>query len=153
MKLSSLLNRPFRICGMVRNEGEPGGGPFWVEEKDASQTLQIVESAHVNTGDPKQLAIWRQAQYFNPVDLVCCTKDYRGRKFDLQKYVDPNAYLISAKTEKGRKLQAQELPGLWNGGMAYWNSVFVELPLAAFNPVKTVNDLLRPQHTAGKKIR
>lgn len=150
-KILSLLDRPLRICGMVRNEGEPGGGPFWVEEKDGTQTLQIVESAHVNPKDSGQQAIWQEARYFNPVDMVCCIKNYRGQKFDLKKFVDTDACLIIAKTDKGRKLLAQELPGLWNGGMAKWNTVFVELPIAVFNPVKTVCDLLRPQHTAGRK--
>ena len=144
--LFSVLNRPLRVCAMVRNEGEPGGGPFWVEERDGSQTLQIVESAHVNPDDARQQAIWRQAAYFNPVDMVLCIRDLKGKPFDLKKFVDEDAYLISAKTEKGRNLLAQELPGLWNGGMAYWNTVFVEMPVATFNPVKTVDDLLRPQH-------
>lgn len=147
-KLFSLLNRPLRVCGMVRNEGEPGGGPFWVLQKDGSHSVQIVESAHVRPGDKGQQSIWSGSQFFNPVDMVCCTRDFRGNKFDLDKYVDRDAYLISAKMEKGEKLLAQELPGLWNGSMAYWNSVFVELPLTVFNPVKTVFDLLRPQHDA-----
>lgn len=148
-----ILNRPLRICGMVRNEGEPGGGPFWVSEKDKSQTLQIVESAHIDHGRATQTDIWSRASYFNPVDMVCCTKNYLGEKFDLAAYVNQEGYLISPKTEKGRRLKAQELPGLWNGGMAYWNTVFVELPLAVFNPVKTVYDLLRPQHRGGKRIK
>ena len=154
-KLFALLNRPLRVCGMVRNEGEPGGGPFWVLQKDGSHSVQIVESAHVRPGDKRQQAVWSASQFFNPVDLVCCTRDFRGNKFDLEKYVDRDAYLISAKMEKGAMLLAQELPGLWNGSMAYWNSVFVELPLIVFNPVKTVFDLLRPQHYAGgtKKIK
>jgi hypothetical protein len=155
-RLFAILNRPLRICGMVRNEGEPGGGPFWVEEQDGSQTLQIIESAHVDLSEPRQATVWSCASYFNPVDMVCCIRDYRGRLFDLQKYIDPDAYLISAKTEKGKNLLAQELPGLWNGGMARWNTVFVELPIAVFNPVKAVEDLLRPQHQAmkaGKKIK
>lgn len=141
------LNRPMRVCGVVRNEGEPGGGPFWVLEKDKTRTLQIVESGHVNQRKASQVDIWSRASYFNPVDIVCCTKNYRGEKFELADYVNEDAYLISSKTEKGRKLKVQEMPGLWNGGMAYWNTVFVELPLAVFNPVKTVYDLLRPQHS------
>lgn len=148
-----LLNRPLRVCGMVRNEGEPGGGPFWVQEKDKSQTLQIVESAHVDYKQASQMDIWSRASYFNPVDMVCCTKNYLGKKYDLAKYVNRDAYLISPKTEKGRQLKAQEMPGLWNGGMAYWNTIFVELPLAVFNPVKTVYDLLRPQHRGGRPIK
>lgn len=142
----SLIDRPLRICAMVKNEGEPGGAPFWVEERDGSQTLQIVESGHVKKSDKKQMAIWSTAQYFNPVDMVCCTKDYQGKKFNLDDYVNNSAYLITVKNEKGRLLKALELPGLWNGGMAYWNTVFVELPIMVFNPVKTVNDLLRPEH-------
>jgi len=144
--ISSLLNRPLRVCAVVKNEGEPGGAPFWVEERDGSKTLQIVESGHVNKNDRKQMAIWSAAKYFNPVDMVCCTKNYKGKKFDLDKYVNEDAYLITAKNEKGRSFKALELPGLWNGGMAYWNTVFVELPIIVFNPVKTVNDLLRPEH-------
>ena len=131
---------------MVKNDGEPGGGPFWVEDNGGTQTLQIVESGHVDKRNPQQSAIWSRAQYFNPVDIVCCIKNYRGEKFILDNYVDKNAYLISAKNEKGIKLKALEVPGLWNGGMAYWNTVFVELPLIVFNPVKTVDDLLRPEH-------
>jgi hypothetical protein len=142
----SCLNRPLRICAMVKNEGEPGGGPFWVEEKDGTQTLQIVEGAHVDKRNSRQLTIWSQAKYFNPVDMVCCIKDYRGKKFVLDNYVDKNAYLISTKNEKGINLKALEVPGLWNGSMTYWNTVFVELPIIVFNPVKTVDDLLRPQH-------
>jgi hypothetical protein len=142
----SSLNRPLRVCAIVRNEGEPGGAPFWVEEHDSQQTLQIVESGHVDKSNPKQMAVWSAAQYFNPVDLVCCTKNYRGEKFNLDSYVNPDAYLITMKSEKGRSLKALESPGLWNGGMAYWNTVFVELPIIVFNPVKTVNDLLRPEH-------
>jgi len=142
----SSLNRPLRVCAIVRNEGEPGGAPFWVEERDGNQTLQIVESGHVDKSSPKQMAVWSAAQYFNPVDMVCCTKNYRGEKFNLDSYVNPDAYLITMKNEKGRSLKALESPGLWNGGMAYWNTVFVELPIIVFNPVKTVNDLLRPEH-------
>ena len=142
----SSLNRPLRVCAMVRNEGEPGGAPFWVDERDGSQTLQIVESGQVDKSSPKQKSVWSTAQYFNPVDMVCCTKNYRGKKFNLDSYVNPDSYLITMKNEKGRSFKALESPGLWNGGMAYWNTVFVELPLIIFNPVKTVNDLLRPEH-------
>jgi hypothetical protein len=147
------LNRPMRICGMVRNEGEPGGAPFWVREEDQSQTLQIVESAHVNPKRPSQKKIWSKASYFNPVDMVCCTKNHQGKKFHLADYVNYGAYLVIPKTEKGRRLKAQEMPGLWNGGMAYWNTVFVELPLIVFNPVKTVYDLLRPQHRGAGRFK
>ena len=144
--LFSSLNRPLRVCAIVRNEGEPGGAPFWVEESDGNQTVQIIESGHVDKSNPKQLAVWSAARYFNPVDLVCCTKNYRGEKFNLDNYVNKDAYLITLKNEKGRSLKALESPGLWNGGMAYWNTVFVELPIIVFNPVKTVDDLLRPEH-------
>ena len=149
--LFSLLNRPLRICAMVRNEGEPGGGPFWVEERNGLQTMQIVEIGHVDKIDRRQMTIWSEAKYFNPVDMVCFTQDYRGRKFHLDDFVDHDAYLITMKSEKGRSLKALEAPGLWNGGMAYWNTVFVELPIIVFNPVKTVNDLLRPQHLVKNK--
>jgi hypothetical protein len=149
--IKSLLNRPLRICGMVKNVGEPGGGPFWVAEKNGTQSPQIVERGHVDNKAPDQLSIWSQAKYFNPVDLVCCIKDYQGNKFNLDNYVNKNAYPIAHKSEKGIKLKALELPGLWNGGMAYWNTVFMELPLIVFNPVKTVYDLLRPEHLIGRK--
>jgi hypothetical protein len=142
----SSLNRPLRVCAIVRNEGEPGGAPFWVDERDGNQTLQIVENGHVDKSSPKQMVVWSAAQYFNPVDMVCCTKNYLGEKFNLNDYVNNDAFLINRKNEKGRSLKALELPGLWNGGMAYWNTVFVELPIIVFNPVKTVNDLLRPEH-------
>jgi hypothetical protein len=147
----SLLNRPLRICAMVRNEGEPGGGPFWVVEKDGTPTLQIVEYGHVDKSKPEQLKIWSQAKYFNPVDMVCCIRNYRGKKFILDNYVNKDAYLITAKNEKGISLRALEAPGLWNGSMAYWNTIFVELPLIVFNPVKSVYDLLRPQHSGQNK--
>ncbi|MGD0277919.1 MAG: DUF4301 family protein, partial [Smithella sp.] len=144
--LISVLNRPLRVCGMVRNEKEPGGGPFWVEENDGTQTLQIVEGGHVDKNSPDQLAVWSKTKYFNPVDMVCSIKNYKGKKFNLSEFVNNDAYLITKKNEKGRMINALEAPGLWNGGMAYWNTVFVKLPLIVFNPVKTVNDLLRPEH-------
>ena len=147
----SLLNRHLRVCAIVRNEGEPGGAPFWVEENDGNQTVQIVESGHVDKSNPEQIAVWSAARYFNPVDLVCCTKNYQGEKFNLDNYVNKDAYLITLKNEKGRSLKALESPGLWNGGMAYWNTVLVELPLMVFHPVKTVDDLLRPEHLIGKQ--
>ncbi|MGB5219006.1 MAG: DUF4301 family protein, partial [Smithella sp.] len=149
--LLAKLNRPLRVCAMVKNEGEPGGGPFWVREKDGTQSLQIVEKVHVDQGNPEQLSIWEKAQYFNPVDMVCCLKNYRGKKFKLIDYVDYNAYLISRKNEKGRVINALEVPGLWNGAMAKWNTVFVKAPLIVFNPVKTINDLLRPEHQMTEK--
>jgi len=144
--LFSMLNRPLRICGVVRNNKEPGGGPFWIKENDGALTMQIVESAHVDKRKADQLKIWSEAQYFNPVDMVCCIKDYRGKKFNLKNYVNENSYIISNKKEKGLNIKALEMPGLWNGSMAYWNTIFVKIPLFVFNPVKSVNDLLRPSH-------
>lgn len=144
--LFSVLNRPLRVCGVVRNNNEPGGGPFWVEEDDGTLTMQIVESAHVDQRKNDQLKIWSKAQYFNPVDMVCCIKDYRGKPFNLNHFVNRNSYIISSKKEKGRAIRALEMPGLWNGSMAYWNTVFVKIPLMVFNPVKSVDDLLRPVH-------
>jgi len=140
------LDRPIRVCGVVRNEGEPGGGPFWVEEGEGAQSLQIVEESQIDPRSANQRILWSGATHFNPVDLVCAVRDFKGRKFDLEKYVDPGAVSISIKSEKGRDLKALELPGLWNGSMAKWNTVFVEVPIETFNPVKTVEDLLRPQH-------
>lgn len=142
----SKLNRPIRVCGMVKNEGEPGGGPFWVDEKDGTQSLQIVEESQVDPLSEAQRAIWASATHFNPVDLVCGIRDYRNRKYDLQQFVNQKAFSIVQKTEKGRDLRALELPGFWNGSMAYWTTVFVEVPLETFKPVKTVYDLLRPAH-------
>jgi hypothetical protein len=146
--LFRMLNRPLRICGMVKNEGEPGGGPFWVDDPDGqgATSLQIIEDSQIDRSDPKQRAVWSSATYFNPVDLVCGVRDYRGRKFNLPAFVDPATAVITRKSEKGRELLALERPGLWNGSMAYWNTVFIEVPIATFNPVKTVADLLRPQH-------
>lgn len=142
------LNRPLRVCGMVKNEGEPGGGPFWVDDPDdpGGASVQIIEESQVNRNDSKQCAVWSSATHFNPVDLVCGVRDFRGRKFDLPAFVDPTTAAIAQKSEKGRELLALERPGLWNGSMAFWTTVFIEVPLATFNPVKTVADLLRPQH-------
>lgn len=140
------LDRPIRVCGVVRNEGEPGGGPFWVEEADSAQSLQIVEEVQVDPRSSNQRVIWRGATHFNPVDLVCGVRDFKGRKFDLERFVDHGAVSMSTKSEKGRDIKALELPGLWNGSMAKWNTVFVEVPIETFNPVKTVEDLLRSQH-------
>jgi hypothetical protein len=140
------LNRPIRICGMVKNTGEPGGGPFWVKEDDGSLTLQIAETAQINLDDEAQREIMQSSTHFNPVDLVCSTKDYKGKKFDLLAFRDMRTGFITEKSKSGRDLKAQELPGLWNGSMAGWNTVFVEVPLITFNPVKTVNDLLRDEH-------
>jgi hypothetical protein len=140
------LRRPIRVCGMVPNTGEPGGGPFWVEEPDKSQSLQIVEKAQVDLSDPGQKAIWQAATHFNPVNLVCALRDENGNPFDLPQYVDQDACFISEKSKDGRVLKALELPGLWNGSMADWITVFVEVPGSTFNPVKTIADLLRPEH-------
>jgi len=144
--LVSMLNRPIRICGIVKNEGEPGGGPFWVESKDGSLSLQIVESVQVDLESKDQQSVLRSSTHFNPVDIVCGVCDWQGNPFDLRKYVDPDAVFISQKSKDGRELKALELPGLWNGAMAYWNTIFVEVPLITFNPVKTINDLLRKEH-------
>ena len=144
--LREKLNRPFRICGMVKNEGEPGGGPFWVRDQFGNVSLQIVESAQINLKDKKQKNILKNATHFNPVDLVCGVKNYKGEKFNLENYVDHNAAFITMKTKVGKDLKALELPGLWNGSMAFWNTIFVEVPIITFNPVKTVNDLLKAPH-------
>ncbi len=144
--LRRVLNRPTRVCGVVKNTGEPGGGPFWCQDADGNSTLQLVESAQVNPADEQQMDLFKGSTHFNPVDLVCATKDLQGRKFDLREFRDMNTGFITEKTKDGRKLKALELPGLWNGAMAYWNTIFVEVPLETFNPVKTVNDLLRPAH-------
>ncbi|HPR32532.1 MAG TPA: DUF4301 family protein, partial [Prolixibacteraceae bacterium] len=144
--LRTLLNRPLRICGMVKNEGEPGGGPFLVLNTDETLSLQIVEKAQIDLNDPLQHEIFMHSTHFNPVDLVCCIKDYKGRVFDLKKFVNPETGFISKKSYNGKELKALELPGLWNGSMDNWNTVFIEIPSKTFNPVKTVNDLLRPEH-------
>ncbi|RXK48088.1 DUF4301 family protein [Aquirufa rosea] len=141
-----IFNRPTRICGVVKNTGEPGGGPFWCRDQEGNSTLQLVESAQVNMADESQKAIFIGSTHFNPVDLVCATKDVNGKPFDLLQYRDMSTGFITEKTKDGKKLKAQELPGLWNGAMAYWNTIFVEVPLDTFNPVKTVIDLLRPAH-------
>ncbi|WP_341216524.1 DUF4301 family protein [uncultured Wocania sp.] len=144
--LKEKLNRPIRVCGMVKNEGEPGGGPFWVKDEHGETSLQIVEFAQINIEDTAQAEIVKNATHFNPTDLVCGTKNYKGEKFNLLNFVDPNAAFITMKTQNGVGIKALELPGLWNGSMAYWNSIFVEIPVTTFNPVKTVNDLLKPEH-------
>lgn len=147
--LKQKLNRPMRICGMVKNQGEPGGGPFFTENNRGVKSLQIVETAQINRKEPEQEQILNAATHFNPVDIVCATKDYKGRRFDLRKYIDPETGFISKKTKGAVTLKSQELPGLWNGAMAEWITLFVEVPLATFNPVKTVNDLLRKEHLEG----
>ncbi|WP_299102337.1 DUF4301 family protein [uncultured Winogradskyella sp.] len=148
--LQEKLNRPIRICGMVKNEGEPGGGPFWVKDEKSNQSLQIVESAQINLEDSQQANLLKNATHFNPVDLVCGVKNYKGEKFDLENYVDYNAAFITQKTKNGKDLKALELPGLWNGSMADWTTIFVEVPIITFNPVKTVNDLLKAPHQIKK---
>ncbi|MCE6990756.1 DUF4301 family protein [Dyadobacter sp. CY323] len=140
------LDRPLRACGMVKNQGEPGGGPFWAENADGSSSLQIVESAQVDVDNEDQNSIFKNSTHFNPVDLVCAVKNHNGELFELKKFRDPLTGFITAKSKDGKDLKAQELPGLWNGSMADWNTLFVEVPLLTFNPVKTVNDLLREQH-------
>ena len=141
--LRSILDRPIRVCGMVRNEGEPGGGPFWVSNPDGTESLQIAESSQIG---PDDQPLMQAATHFNPVDLVCGVRDSKGGKFDLRRYTDPSTGFISSKSSGGRPLRAQELPGLWNGAMARWNTVFVDVPVSTFSPVKVVQDLLRPQH-------
>ena len=144
--IKNKLNRPIRVCGMVKNEGEPGGGPFWIRSSKGNFSLQIVESSQVDIANPEQAEILAKATHFNPVDLVCGTKNYRGEKFDLIEFIDNSTGFIVHKNTKGRELKGYELPGLWNGAMAKWITIFVEVPLVTFNPVKTVNDLLKPAH-------
>jgi hypothetical protein len=146
--LLKILNRPLRVCGMVKNSGEPGGGPFWVEQSGEGISIQIVETSQIDDAKPDQEQILRSATHFNPVDLVCGVRDYNGNPFDLEKYVDYGAGFISKKSKNGRELRAMELPGLWNGSMAYWNTVFVEVPAGTFSPVKTVFDLMNSEHTS-----
>ncbi|MEE4176271.1 MAG: DUF4301 family protein [Bacteroides sp.] len=146
--LIAFLNRPFRVCGMVKNEGEPGGGPFWVTDPETGRnSLQIVESSQINLNDEAQNRIFKASTHFNPVDLVCALKNNKGEKFHLPNFVDPDTGFISQKSKDGMDLKALELPGLWNGAMANWITLFVEVPLITFNPVKTVNDLLRKEHS------
>ncbi len=144
--LISKFNRPIRICGMVKNEGEPGGGPFWAIQADGTTTLQVVESSQIDMKDPVRSAIAAKATHFNPVDLVCGVRNYKGEKFSLPEYRDPETGFISSKSRDGKPLKAQELPGLWNGAMSDWITIFAEVPPVTFNPVKTVNDLLRAEH-------
>lgn len=144
--LRQKLNRPMRVCGMVKNVGEPGGGPFLAYNADGTVSLQILESSQIDMNDPAKKEMFEKGTHFNPVDLVCAVRDYKGNKFDLVKYVDKATGFISYKSKSGKDLKALELPGLWNGAMSDWNTIFVEVPLSTFNPVKTVNDLLREQH-------
>ncbi|CAM3903451.1 DUF4301 domain-containing protein [Flavobacterium sinopsychrotolerans] len=145
-QLQTILNRPIRVCGMVKNEGEPGGGPFWVRNSQGVISLQIVESSQVDLSNENQKIILNDATHFNPVDLVCGIKNYKKEKFDLAQFVDNNSGFIVAKNVAGKNIKGYELPGLWNGAMANWLTVFVQVPLITFNPVKTVNDLLKPAH-------
>lgn len=144
--LFAKLNRPMRVAGMVKNEGEPGGGPFIIRDADGTTSLQILESTQIDTSNPESAKMLRESSHFNPVDLVCAIKDYNGKPFNLPEYVDEETGFISSKSRKGVEFKALELPGLWNGAMSRWNTVFVEVPAETFNPVKTVNDLLRPAH-------
>lgn len=144
--LRNKLNRPMRVCGMVKNVGEPGGGPFLAYNSDGTISLQILESSQIDMSDPTKKEMFEKGTHFNPVDIVCAVRDYKGHKFDLSRYVDKATGFISYKSKNGQELKALELPGLWNGAMSDWNTVFVEVPLSTFNPVKTVNDLLRDQH-------
>ncbi len=144
--LREKLNRPMRVCGVVKNVGEPGGGPFLTYNQDGTVSLQILESSQIDKSNKVYMDMFTKGTHFNPVDLVCAVKDYKGQAFDLPKYVDPTTGFISQKSKSGKELQALELPGLWNGAMSNWNTIFVEVPLSTFNPVKTVNDLLREQH-------
>ena len=141
--LRAVLDRPTRVCGMVRNEGEPGGGPFWASNADGTQSLQIAESSQIAPADQP---LMKAATPYHPLHLVCGVRDSKGRKFDLRRYTDPATGFISSKSSGGRELRAQELPGLWNGTMSRWNTIFVDVPITTFSPVKVVQDLLRPQH-------
>jgi hypothetical protein len=142
----ALLNRPTRVCGVVKNTGAPGGGPFWVKNVIGNSSLQIVEMAQIDIHDPRQQSIVNEATHFNPVDIVCGVRDYNGEKFDLTDFTDPDSGFISIKSQEGKSIKALELPGLWNGAMANWNTALVEVPLCTFNPVKTINDLLSNEH-------
>ena len=145
-ELLEKLDRPLRICGMVKNEGEPGGGPFLVKDEEGEVSLQIIEGAQIDDDNPEQVKIVKESTHFNPVDLVCSLRKPDGTTYDLEKYVDPNTSFIANKTKDGKPLKALERPGLWNGAMAKWNTVFVEVPVTTFNPVKTVGDLLKESH-------
>lgn len=144
--LKSKLNRPIRVCGVVKNVGEPGGGPFLCYNSDGTVSPQILESSQIDKNNSEYVRMFKEGTHFNPVDLVCATKDYKGNAFNLPDYVDRQTGFISSKSKNGRELKALELPGLWNGAMSDWNTIFVEVPIETFNPVKTVNDLLREQH-------
>ena len=144
--LRKKFNRPMRVCGVVKNVGEPGGGPFLTYNQDGTVSLQILESSQIDKNNEEYMKMFANGTHFNPVDLVCAVRDYKGNKFNLPDFVDHTTGFISSKSKNGKDLKALELPGLWNGAMSDWNTVFVEVPLSTFNPVKTVNDLLREQH-------
>jgi hypothetical protein len=144
--LAKKLNRPIRVCGMVRNEGEPGGGPYWVRNEHGHKNLQIIEASQIDFNNRFQVEMVRESSHFNPVDLICAVKNYKGNKFNLKNYVDPKTGFISKKKQNGIDMTIQELPGLWNGAMANWNTIFVEVPIETFTPVKTLSDLLRKEH-------
>ena len=144
--LKETFNRPLRVCGMVENEGKTGGGPFWVKDAMGTEHVQIVEASQIALKDPEQLEIFENATHFNPVDLVCSFKNYKGEGMDLHEFSDPSLSFIAEKSRHGKKVKVLELPGLWNGSMAHWNTIFVEVPASTFNPVKTVTDLLDPGH-------
>ncbi|MCK0161462.1 DUF4301 family protein [Allomuricauda sp. F6463D] len=148
MVLNDRLNRPIRVCGMVKNEGEPGGGPFWIKDTEGKISLQIIESAQIDMDNEQQASILQNSTHFNPVDLVCGVRNHKGEKYNLLDYIDSKQGFITGKTKEGKELKALELPGLWNGAMAFWNTIFVEVPLVTFNPVKTVNNLLKSSHQA-----
>jgi len=150
--LKKKLNRPMRVCGVVKNVGEPGGGPFLTYNQDGTVSLQILESSQIDKNNPEYMRMFTEGTHFNPVDLVCAVKNYKGEPFNLPDYVDKQTGFISEKSKGGRELKALELPGLWNGAMSDWNTVFVEVPLSTFNPVKTVNDLLREQHQGSTEV-
>lgn len=145
-ELMAVLDRPIRVCGMVKSEGDPGGGPFWIDGGDGTASLQVVETAQIDLSGEGQKEAFNSATHFNPVDVVCGLKNHRGEKYDLMKFRDPETGFATEKSKDGKSLKAQELPGLWNGSMAFWNTLFVEVPLITFNPVKAVNDLLKPEH-------
>ena len=147
-EIKYILDRPLRVCGMVKNTGEPGGGPFWVNMPDGSKGRQIVESSQIDMSNKEQVEIWKSSTHFNPVDLVCWVENHSGEKFDLMKYRDDNTGFISNKSYQGKDIKIQELPGLWNGGMTGWITEFVEVPLRTFNPVKTVLDLMKEGHSS-----
>ncbi len=144
--LKTILDKPIRVCGMVKNENEPGGGPFWIREKSGNISLQIVENSQIDVRNKNQIKIFKLATHFNPVDIVCGLKNYKSQKFNLLDFVDHNSGFIVEKSKNGIHYKAYELPGLWNGAMANWITIFIEVPLSTFNPVKTVNDLLKPNH-------